>query len=103
MKSNIYVFLILLIFQSKVFGMATDEDFSRRLKNIDFEKKKFLIQISEREDACLNKFFSGECLEKLDIDYEMGIRDFELKAQEILRKKREFSAENRKKRRKRKE
>ncbi|GIR49685.1 MAG: hypothetical protein CM15mP58_17820 [Burkholderiaceae bacterium] len=52
-----------------------------------------------RESECLAKFFSGKCLENLDIDYETGMRDFELRHQRILLERREFRADVREKKR----
>ena len=78
--------------QTNAYGSSTEKKFINKLKQVSQEKQKFLKEISEREDICLSKFFSGTCLEKLDIDYETGVRDFELRNQKILRARREFRA-----------
>ena len=68
---------------------------AQNLKGIDFElerineeKNVFLSVISSREDACLLKFFSGDCLERLDVDYQEGMRRFNMRRQEVFKGKR---------------
>ena len=58
------------------------------LERINEEKNFFLSVISSREDACLLKFFSGDCLERLDVDYQEGIRRFNMRRQEVFKAKR---------------
>ena len=58
------------------------------LKKINEERKEFLSTISSREDACLLKFFSGDCLERLDVDYQEGMRRFNMRRQEVFKAKR---------------
>jgi hypothetical protein len=58
------------------------------LEKINEEKKMFLNTISSREDACLLKFFSGDCLERLDVDYQEGMRRFNMRRQEVFKAKR---------------
>ena len=58
------------------------------LKKINEEKKIFLSTISSREDACFLKFFSGDCLERLDVDYQEGMRRFNMRRQEVFKAKR---------------
>ena len=102
MKISLSLIILFLSFQFDVYCNPVEKEFIRSLEQVHEEKEKFLEKISNREDECLAKFFSGTCLEKLDIDYESGIRDLELKNQEILRKRREYRAEIRGKRRQRK-
>ena len=68
---------------------------AQNLKGTDFELEKineekiiFLSVISSREDDCLLKFFSGDCLERLDVDYQEGMRLFNMRRQEVLKAKR---------------
>ena len=97
----------LLIFTGLDFGAhanSIEENFLEELNELKKERGKFLNEISLRENKCLAKFFSGKCLENLDIDFEIGMRDFELKHQSILLERRKFRADIREeKRRKRKE
>ena len=58
------------------------------LERINEEKIFFLSVISSREDACLLKFFSGDCLERLDVDYQEGMRRFNMRRQEVFKGKR---------------
>ncbi len=81
----------------------TEERFQKKLDGLEKERKKFLNEISLRENKCLVKFFSGQCLENLDIDYETGVRDIELRRQTILLERRKYLAEIREKKRLRKE
>ena len=76
-----------------------EEQFLEELNELKKERGEFLNEISLRENKCLAKFFSGKCLENLDIDYETGMRDFELRHQSILLKRREFRADIREKKR----
>ena len=79
-----------------------EEQFLEELNELKKERREFLNEISLRESKCLAKFFSGKCLENLDIDYETGMRDFELRRQNILLERREFRADIREKKRLRK-
>ena len=76
-----------------------EEQFLKELNVLKKERAEFLNEISLREGECLARFFSGKCLENLDIDYETGMRDFELRHQSILLKRRQFRADVRKKKR----
>ena len=58
------------------------------LEKINEEKNLFLSVISSREDACLLKFFSGDCLERLDVDYQEGMRLFNMRRQDVFKAKR---------------
>ena len=69
------------------------------LEKISKEEKKFLSFISSREDACLKKFFSGNCLERLDVDYEEGMRRFNLRRQDVFKAKRREKVKVRRKKR----
>ena len=102
MKLIISLIFFVFSIQTNAYGSSTEKKFINKLKQVSQEKQKFLKDISEREDICLSKFFSGTCLEKLDIDYETGIRDFELKNQEILRERRTFRAKIRETKRQKK-
>ena len=76
-----------------------EEQFLEELNALKKERGEFLNKISLKEGECLARFFSGKCLENLDIDYETGMRDFELRRQNILLKRRQFRADVREKRR----
>ena len=76
-----------------------EKEFLEELNELKKEKGEFLKKISLRESKCLAKFFSGKCLEILDIDYETGMRDFELRYQNILLERRKFRADIREKKR----
>ena len=92
----------ILMFMCLNFGTHAnpiEKQFLEELSELKQEKKKFLNEISLRESKCLAKFFSGKCLENLDIDYETGIRDFELRHQNILLERRVFRADVREKKR----
>ena len=92
----------LLIFTGLDFGAhanSIEENFLEELNELKKERGKFLNEISLRENKCLAKFFSGKCLENLEVDYEIGMRDFELRRQNILLERREFRADTRKKKR----
>ena len=91
-----------LIFMSLSFGTHAnpiEEQFLEELNELKKERREFLNEISLRESKCMARFFSGKCLENLDIDYETGMRDFELRHQRILLKRREFRAGLREKKR----
>ena len=81
------------------YANPVEKQYLEQLNELIKEKKKFLNEISLRENECLAKFFSGRCLENLDIDYETGIRDFELRHQSILLERRKFRADIREKKR----
>ena len=76
-----------------------EEQFLKEINELKKERGKFLNEISLRESECLARFFSGKCLENLDVDYEVGMRDFELRRQNILLERREFRADIREKQR----
>ena len=98
----IYLLLFLLVsFQYEVYAHGREKEFLEELKKIHDEKKIFLERISKKEDECLAKFFSGKCLEDLDVQYETGVRDFEMRNQKVLRKRRELRSEIRENKRQR--
>jgi len=97
-------FFIFIHLNSGAHANSVEKQFLEELNELKKEREKFLNEISLRENKCLGRFFSGKCLENLDIDYETGMRDFELRHQSILLERREFRADIREKKRlKRKE
>ena len=95
-------FSILMFLNSGAYANSIEKKFLEELKELRKERGEFLNEISLRETECLAKFFSGKCLENLDIDYEIGMRNFELRRQNILLERREFRADIREKKRLRK-
>ena len=81
------------------YANSVEKQFLEELNELKKERGEFLNEISLRESECLAKFFSGKCLENLDVDYEIGMRDFELRRQNILLERREFRADIREKKR----
>ena len=102
MKVIFHFLYVILFFHIGTNGITKESKFLIEIEKVNEEKKHFLREMSDREDACLKKFFSGSCLERLDIDYETGIRDFDSRTQQILRKRREHRAESRRNRRQKK-
>ena len=102
MKLILTLFIMFTYLNSYAQANQTEEQFQEKLDELKKERKKFLNEISSRENKCLAKFFSGQCLENLDIDYETGMRDLELMRQSILLERREFRADIREKKRLRK-
>ena len=98
-KLILRLFLMLMCLNFHTQAKPTEERFQEKLDDLKKERKKFLNEISLRENKCLAKFFSGQCLEILDIDYETGIRDIELRRQTILLERRQFRADLREKKR----
>jgi len=92
-------FSILMFLNSGAYANSVEKQFLEELNELKKERGEFLNEISLRETECLAKFFSGKCLENLDIDYEIGMRDFELRRQNILLERREFRADIRMKKR----
>ena len=92
-------FFIFIHLNSGAHANSVEKQFLEELNELNKERGEFLNEISLRESECLAKFFSGKCLENLDIDYEIGMRDFELRRQNILLERREFRADIRKKKR----
>ena len=84
---------------SAAYANSVEKQFLEELNGLKKERGEFLNEISLRESECLAKFFSGKCLENLDVDYEIGMRDFELRRQNILLERREFRADIREKKR----
>ena len=104
MKLILHSFFVFMCVNFGAHANPTEERFQEELNELKKERRKFLNEISLRENECFAKFFSGQCLEKLDVNYETGMRDIELRRQSILRERREFRANIRKKKRlKRKE
>ena len=104
MKLILSLFLMVMCLNFYAWANPNEERFQEKLTELKKERKKFLNEISLRENECLAKFFSGQCLENLDIDYETGMRNIELRRQTILLERREFRANIREKKRlKRKE
>ena len=99
MKLILCSFLMFMCLNFHAHANPIEEQFLEELNELKKERKKFLNEISLRENKCLAKFFSGQCLENLDIDYEIGMRDFELRRQNILLERREFRADIREKKR----
>ena len=92
-------FSILMFLNSGAYANSIEKKFLEELNELKKERGEFLNEISLRETECLAKFFSGKCLENLDIDYEIGMRNFELRRQNILLERREFRADIREKKR----
>ena len=103
MKLILRLFLTVMCLNFHAQANPNEERFQEKLDELKKERKKFLNEISLRENKCLAKFFSGQCLENLDIDYETGMREIELRRQTILLERREFRADIREKKRLRKE
>ena len=104
MKLIPHLFCMFMFLNFGIYANPTEERLQEKLSELKKERQKFLNEISLRESKCLARFFSGQCLENLDIEYETGIRDIELRRQSILHEKREFRAGIREKKRlKRKE
>ena len=99
MKPILRLFSMLMFLNFSAHGDQIEEQFLEELNDLKKERKEFLNKISLRESNCLAKFFSGKCLENLDVDYENGIRDFELREQRILLERRKFRADLREKKR----
>ena len=95
-------FSILMFLNSGAYANSIEKKFIEELNELKKERGEFLSEISLRETECLAKFFSGKCLENLDIDSEIGMRNFELRRQNILLERREFRADIREKKRLRK-
>ena len=95
-------FSFLMFLNSGAYANSIEKKFLEELNELKKERGEFLNEISLRETECLAKFFSGKCLENLDIDYEIGMRNFELRRQNILLERREFRADIREKKRLRK-
>ena len=91
--------LMFMCLNSGAYANSVEEQFLEELNELNKERGEFLNEISLRESECLAKFFSGKCLENLEVEYEIGMRDFELRRQNILLEKREFRADIRKKKR----
>jgi len=99
MKLILFSILIFIGFNFGAQANPIEEKFLEELNELKKERREFLNEISLRESKCMARFFSGKCLENLDIDYETGMRDFELRHQRILLKRREFRAGLREKKR----
>ena len=95
-------FSILMFLNSGAYANSVEKQFLEELNELKKERGEFLNEISLRETECLAKFFSGKCLENLEVDYEIGMRNFELRRQNILLERREFRADIREKKRLRK-
>ena len=93
---SIFMFMCL---NSGAYANSVEKQFLEELNELKKERRDFLNEISLREGECLAKFFSGKCLENLEVEYEIGMRDFELRRQNILLERREFRADIRKKKR----
>ena len=91
--------LMFMCLNSGAYANSVEKQFLEELNELKKERRNFLNEISLRESECLAKFFSGKCLENLEVDYEIGMRDFELRRQNILLERREFRADIRKKKR----
>ena len=99
MRLILHSFLIIICLNSGAHANSVEKQFLEELNELKKERGEFLNEISLRETECLAKFFSGKCLENLEVDYEIGMRDFELRRQNILLERREFRADIREKKR----
>jgi len=99
MRLILCLFSIFMLLNSCVYANSVEKKFLEELNELKKERGEFLNEISLRETECLAKFFSGKCLENLEVDYEIGMRDFELRRQNILLERREFRADIREKKR----
>ncbi|OUT98214.1 MAG: hypothetical protein CBC01_03935 [Betaproteobacteria bacterium TMED41] len=103
-KFVIFIFIVLNFFSLKVFSneINTSKEGQMSLENLKIQKKIFLSEVSKKENYCLELFLSGPCLEKLIIEHDTKMREFELKKQEIARKIRRYEANLRKEKREKK-
>ena len=99
MRLILCLFSMFMCLNLGAYANSVEKQFLEELKELKKERGEFLNEISLRESECLAKFFSGKCLENLDVDYEVGMRDFELRRQNILLERREFRADIREKKR----
>ena len=99
MRIILCLFSMFMCLNPGAYANSVEKQFLEELNELKKERGEFLNEISLRESECLAKFFSGKCLENLDIDYEIGMRDFELRRQNILLERREFRADIREKKR----
>ena len=99
MRLIVCSFSIIMFLNSGAYANSIEKKFLEELNELKKERGEFLNEISLRETECLAKFFSGKCLENLDIDYEIGMRNFELRRQNVLLERREFRADIREKKR----
>ena len=99
MRLILCLFPMFMCLNPGAYANSVEKQFLEELNELKKERREFLNEISLRERECLAKFFSGKCLENLDVDYEIGMRDFELRRQNILLERREFRADIREKKR----
>ena len=99
MRLILCLFPMFMCLNPGAYANSVEKQFLEELNELKKERGEFLNEISLRESECLAKFFSGKCLENLDVDYEIGMRDFELRRQNILLERREFRADIREKKR----
>jgi hypothetical protein len=72
------------------------------LERLERERLAFQREISQREQACLKKFFSASCLDKVTTDHLQGMREFDLRREAERQALREIDAEIRARSRERK-
>lgn len=101
---KIFLLILLMFVKINVSNLNAKEsiginDGERLLRELETEKRNFLIKIDIEEDKCLKMFLSGPCLEKLTIKHDSKIRSIEQKKQNIMRKVRRFKSDIRKKKR----
>jgi hypothetical protein len=63
------------------------------LARIEQERLTFARESSAREQACLQKFFSASCLDRLTADHLEGMREFDLRREAERQALREIDAE----------
>jgi hypothetical protein len=63
------------------------------LEQIERERVAFQREISQREQACLKRFFSANCLDKVTTDHLNGMRAFDLRREAERQALREIDAE----------
>tara|TARA_A100001015_G_scaffold314488_1_gene424032 strand:- start:9583 stop:9945 length:363 start_codon:yes stop_codon:yes gene_type:complete len=100
LSSKAFCIFSILIFSVGFTAESLEEKVGqKKIEVLKIKKKEFLNEIKESEKKCLLKIFSAPCLKKLQIKHDNGIREFELKKQNIKTRIRRHEAEKRKLRR----
>ncbi len=66
--------------------------FQHQLSEIDTARRAFQVDLAQREEACLKRFFSSRCMDQIRQEHLERMRYFDLQREEALQGLRDIDA-----------
>jgi len=84
---------IVVLLPGTAHAQAEKVTLNARLDQIETDRLAFQKDLAQREEACLKRFFSGSCMDKIRTEHLTQMRAFDLQREETLQKIRDLDAE----------